>query len=317
MTSSVKDKLIFEPGVPLARSMADHWAFKLMGRMVKATTHLPSPLVASMWKRCRQNWPGKSTTSNIEVARRTPAGVPVVWLGPEESSNGVVVGLHGGAYVSGPIASQWNWMAEVQRRTSVGMAMLIYRMPPEDPYPAALEDAVNAIIAMQDGGHVVPGKWILCGDSAGGGLAIAVVSKLIEARRALPAGLVLTAPWVDLAMQNPELAVSERADGYLDRSWLSWAARLYAGGRSLEDPLLSPLFGCFRGFPPAHINVGTRDLFLPDVRRLKEKLLEANVFVHYIEQEGGIHTYPLVVRTPEAQATIASQVQWIRKTLAV
>jgi acetyl esterase/lipase len=317
MTLIIKDKLIFERGVPVARSTADRWTFKMMGRMVRATAHLPSPLVASLWKRSRQNWPGKAITSTIEVARTMPANVPVVWLAPQQSPQGVVIALHGGAYVSGPMESQWNWMTEVQKRTSAAMAMVIYRMPPEDPHPAALEDAVNAIITMQESAQLVSGKWILFGDSAGGGLAVAVLNKLIEARRALPAGLLLTAPWVDLAMKNPDLEASEPADGFLHRSWLGWAARLYAGGRSLEDPSLSPLFGSFQGFPSTHINVGTRDLFLPDVRRLKQKLLEANVLVHYIEQEGGIHTYPLLLKTPEAQATIASQVQWIRKTLAI
>jgi acetyl esterase/lipase len=317
MTQIIKSKLVFEPGVSIARSMADRWGFKLLGRMVKATVHLPSPLVASVWKRSRQNWPGKAITSNLEVVRTMQGNVPVVWLAPKQCSNGAVVELHGGAYVGGPIAPQWNWMTEVQKRTSVAMAMVIYRMPPEDPYPAAPEDVMNAIIAMQDSGQIAPGKWILSGDSAGGGLAVAVVSKLIEARRALPAGLLLTAPWVDLAMKNPQLEASEQADGYLHRSWLGWAARLYADGRCLEDPSLSPLFGSFQGFPSTHINVGTRDLLLPDVRRLVQKLLEANVSVHYIEQEGGIHTYPLVLKTPEARATVASQVQWIEKTLAV
>lgn len=317
MTSITKDKLISEPGVLVARSIADRWAFKLLGRMVRASAHLPSPLIARGWRRNRQNWPGKAITSRIEVIRTTPANVPVVWLAPKNAANGAVVALHGGAYVSGPVAQQWQWMAEVQKHAAVAMAMLIYRMPPEYPHPAALEDAVNAIAAMQEGGHLRAGKWILFGDSAGGGLALAVVRRLIEAGRALPAGLLLTAPWVDVAMKNPELEASERADGFLHRSWLGQAARLYAGGRSLDDPSLSPLFGSFQGFPPAHINVGTRDLFLPDVRRLTQKLLEANVFVHYIEQAGGIHTYPLLLKTPEARATIASQAQWIRTTLGV
>jgi hypothetical protein len=76
----------------------------------------------------------------------TPADVPVVWLSPKQSSSGVLIGLHGGAYVSGPVASEWDWMTEVQKQTSVAMGLVIYRMPPEHPYPAALEDAVNAIV---------------------------------------------------------------------------------------------------------------------------------------------------------------------------
>ncbi len=309
------ENLVFERGVAITRSKADSGAYKLAGRVVRAMARLPSPIPVWLWKRARQNWPGKSVLSRLEVARSRPGNVPVVWLAPQQSADGVVVGLHGGSYISGPIASQWEWMADVQKRTSVAMAMVIYRMPPQWPYPAALDDSVNAIIAMQDDCDLPAGKWILFGDSAGGGLALAVVSRLIEAGRELPAGLLLTAPWVDIAMSNPELEASERADGFLHRSWLGWAARLYANGHSLEDPLLSPLFGSFRGFPPTHLNVGTRDMFLPDVRLLKEKLLAADVSVHYIEQEGGIHTYPLLLKTPEAQATVASQAEWIKRRL--
>ena len=315
MTSPTADKLVFETGVPGARSIADRWIYKFAGRVVRTMARLSSATLLSLWKRGRQNWPGKAITSCIEVLQTTPGNVPVVWLAPGHSSNGVIVQLHGGAYVSGPMARQWNWMAEVHKRTSAAMAMLLYRMPPDHPYPAALDDAVNAILDMQKSGHLVAGKWILCGDSSGGGLALAVVSRLIEMHCAPPAGLLLTAPWVDLAMNSAELDASERSDGFLHRSWLGWAARLYAGGRSLEDPLLSPLFGSFKGFPPVHINIGTRDMLLPDVRRLRDKLLAADVFVHYMEQDGGIHTYPFLLETREAQATVALQVKWIKRTL--
>ncbi len=313
---SSTDNLVVEAGVPITRSIADRWPYKLFGRIMRGLMRLPSPVAANMWKRSRQNWPGKDITTNIDTTQATPGNVPVVWLAPKHSASGVMVCLHGGAYISGPLATEWSWMAEILKSTSVAVAAIIYRMPPDDPFPAALDDAVNAIAAMQDRGELVPDKWILSGSSAGGGLALAVVIKLIEMRRALPAGLLLNAPWVDIAMNNPDIEESERADGLLHRSWLGWTARLYANGHDLNDPLLSPLFGAFEGFPPTHVNVGTRDMFLPDIRRLKQKLLDAGAFVHYIEQEGGIHTYSLVLKTPEAQATFASQVKWIGRTLA-
>lgn len=279
--------------------------------------HLPSPMAANMFKRSRQNFPGKAVTSKIDVTQSAPVGVPVVWLEPKQSTNGVVLCLHGGGYISGPVSAEWDYLAELQKRSSIATAAVIYRMPPDDPFPAALDDAVNAISAMQDSGELRPGKWILSGSSAGGGLALAVVAKLLEARRDPPAGLLLNAPWVDLAMNNPEIEASERADPLLDRTWLGWTARLYAGDRPLEDPFLSPIFGDFGGFPATHLNVGTRDMFLPDVRRLKQKLLDAGGSVHYIEQEGGMHTYPLVPGLPEAQATIALQVKWVNTIFSI
>jgi monoterpene epsilon-lactone hydrolase len=112
-------------------------------------------------------------------------------------------------------------------------------------------------------------------------------------------------------MANPQLLASEHADGFLNRSWLAKAATLYANGCRLEDPRLSPLSGSFEGFPAVHMNVGTRDMLLPDIRRVVEKLSEANVLVHYIEPPGGIHTYPVLLTTPEAIATSSSQIAWI------
>jgi len=306
-----------EVGVSIERSLADHWAYRLLGRVIRIIVcRLPSPWVASLFKRARLNRPGEAVSSATEVIHATAGHVPVVWLSPGQQHNGVLVKLHGGAYVSGPIGNEWTFLDNLQKRCSMAAAMVIYRMPPEHPFPAALEDALIAIIAMQKSGGLREGEWILSGDSAGGGLALAVVSRMIALGRALPAGLVLTAPWVDIAMNNPAIEASERADGLLSRAWLGWAARQYAGDRTLEDPLLSPIFGSFAGFPPVHINIGTRDIFLPDVRQLKQNLLDAGVRVHYIEQEGGTHAYPVAVHTPEAQATIRSQVEWIERMIA-
>ena len=141
-------------------------------------------------------------------------------------------------------------------------------------------------------GELTDGRWTLAGDSAGGGLALATVRTLRANGCPLPAGLLLTAPCVDLAMTNPDLDASEPTDPFLRRGWLLWAGRLYAAGTPLEDPALSPINGSFAGFPPVHLNVGTRDLFLPDVRRLRDALQRAGVPVGYVEQQGALHTYP-------------------------
>ncbi|MCW3014160.1 MAG: mlhB, partial [Solirubrobacterales bacterium] len=152
------------------------------------------------------------------------------------------------------------------------------------------------------------------GGSAGGGLALATHRALLDRGADGPSGLLLTAPWVDLVLAAPELAASEKADGFLRRSWLGWAARLYAAGTPLDDPRLSPIHASFAGFAPAaHLDVGTHDLFLPDVRRLRDKLAAAGVDVTYVEQPGGRHTYPLFLERPEAQATVAAQARWLRR----
>jgi acetyl esterase/lipase len=189
-------------------------------------------------------------------------------------------------------------------------------MPPRHPQPAALQDVVSAVTAMHASGELPSGRWVLAGDSAGGGLALAAAQALRDSGGPLPAGLVLTAPWVDLEMANPELDASDPTDPILSRSLLGWSARLYANGLALDDVRLSPINGSMSGLPPVHLNVGTRDLLRPDVRRLRNALQEAGVPVTWIEQEGGIHTYPQQVDTPEAQWTIQSQVAWLGRMLA-
>ncbi|NTW39840.1 MAG: alpha/beta hydrolase [Cellulomonadaceae bacterium] len=242
--------------------------------------------------------------------------MPVTWLQAAKRSNGVVVFLHGGAYLGGPLEQQWRWLLEIARRVDVAAVAIRYRMPPKHPFPAALDDAGTAIRAMRDAGEIDDGNWVLSGDSAGGGLALATTRTLKDDHGILPAGLVLTAPWVDLEMRSPELLAQVPQDAFLHPLWLGRAARAYAGGVPLSDPRLSPINGSFTGFPPTHLNVGTRDLFLTDVRRLARALEVAGVPVQCIEQDGGMHTYVQDIVTPEARWTIASQSAWLSQLLS-
>ena len=239
-------------------------------------------------------------------------GVPVTWLAPELASEGVLVFLHGGGYFAGPDRGQWAWVAEVQRRTGLAAVMVLYRMPPRHPFPAALDDALSAIGALCATDQIRDGRWILSGDSAGGGLALVATQARRDAGEPLPAGLLLTAPWVDVAMEHPDTACPEREDLAVGRSILRWGAERYADGVPLDDPRLSPLNASMHGLPPVHLNVGAEDLFLADDRRFCAALEAAGVDVASIEQAGAGHVYPHRTTTPEAEWTIRSQVSWIR-----
>jgi len=223
--------------------------------------------------------------------------------------------LHGGAYTAGPNRGQWAWLAEMQRRTGFAAAMVLYGMPPRHPFPAALDDALAAVHDLCATGTLTDGRWVLGGDSAGGGLVLAVAHALRDAGHALPAGLVLTAPWVDLAMEHPDTWRDLSPAFEAGRSILRWAAELYADGVPLDDPRLSPLNGSMHGLPPVHVNVGTGDPFLGDVRRLRGALEAAGVAVDSVEQDGASHTYPQQIITPEAEWTMRAQARWIRDRL--
>jgi acetyl esterase/lipase len=298
--------------VPLGPSLADDPKLKFAGKMLGLWPYIPRPLRDRLLPAIQPTgWSAKKVPPSIRVSRRSAGEVPTTWLGEAPALRGSLVYVHGGAYIFGPFQDQWEWLTEIHLRSGLAAAAILYRMPPRHPFPAALEDSVNAITAMHAEGDLADGSWVLAGDSAGGGLALATAQALRDAGGPMPAGLMLTAPWTDLEMNNPELDVSEASDSLLRRKWLRWAARLYSDGVPLDDPSLSPINGSMAGLPPVHLDVGTRDLFRPDVHRLRVKLQEADVDVTFIEQEGGVHGYPQKTTTPEAEWTIRSQAQWL------
>lgn len=288
---------------------AAQFAQKLAGLVL---TNLPGPLLNLLLRGMRQERPPRKLRRSVTVSTDRPDGVPVTWLAPERVDNGAVVYLPGGLYVAGPVAQQWNWLGEIQRRTNLATALISYRKPPQHPHPAALDDAIAAILASHRRGELIDGRWILAGDSAGGHLAIAACQRLRDTDGPMPAGLLLTAPLVDMEMANLDTAAAIKADPTSTDSTFWWGFKLYAGDTPLHDPTLSPINASVDRLPPVHLNIGTRDLFLYDVRRMREKLQHAGVDVTYIEQQDAKHTYPLRAHTPEAQWTTDDQVRWIQ-----
>lgn len=285
---------------------------KLSGLVV---TKLPRPLLAMMLRGMRQERPPKAAGIDVEVSRTIHRGVAVTWLAHQDRDAGVVVYLPGGLYVAGPVVPQWKWLAELQRRTGVAAATVCYRKPPEHAHPAALNDAVAAIRTLHENGELADGTWVLAGDSAGGHLALAACQQLRDTGGPLPAGLLLTAPLVDMEFAHPPTAAAIRADPTSTDATFWWAFKLYADRTPLRDPSLSPINAPLDDLPPVHLNVGTRDLFLYDNRRLVEGLRGCGVAVTYIEQQGAAHAYPLRTHTPEAQWTIRDQIRWLQTIL--
>jgi len=301
----------------LADARTDSPMLYIAGAVFDGASHLPSRWTEAVLASLSNRLPGQAIRKRVAVSDTVIAGVPVVWMNRDSRANGVIVYVHGGAYVVGPNPSDWDWIAELTRRTSMASVTILYGMPPDHPFPAALDDAVHAIGALLDAGLLARDRWILAGVSAGGGLALTTLRTLIdEGKGPPPAGLLLEAPWVDLRLAGPQVAAAEKADPVLHRTWLAWSARQYAHGVPLDDPRLSPVLAPVGGFPPARIDVGTRDLFLPDDRVLRHHLVAAGVPVDYHEQRGGMHCFALDVTQPDAQCAIAQQVQWIEARLA-
>ena len=237
-------------------------------------------------------------TTRVEIA-----GAAAYELVPEHVTDPgaapVVVELHGGALVSGGGELAWRASAPAAVRRDAVTWAVDYRMPPEHPFPAALEDCLavyREAVARRGAGRVV-----VSGFSAGGNLAAALVLRAREEDLAVPAGLVLLSPALDLTESGDSFRTLRGVGGLAP---MPLANRLYAGGRDLAHPHLSPLFGDVTGFPPTFVQSGTRDLFLSNAVRMHRRLLDAGVPVELRVLEAGGHG-GFGGATPEDEALLA------------
>jgi monoterpene epsilon-lactone hydrolase len=196
------------------------------------------------------------------------AGLAAEWLRPEGArTDGLLLYLHGGAYVQGSVRTHRALAARLALSSQTSACIVDYRLAPEHPYPAAVDDAVRAYAALQ---QAHPGRPIaLAGDSAGGGLAVATALRLRDEGLAAPAALALLSPWTDLTLGNPTHRSKASVDPFFpDSQALSLAARAYAGANDLKTPLISPQFADLGGLPPTLIHVGELEALLDDSRLL-------------------------------------------------
>ncbi|MDH4167101.1 MAG: alpha/beta hydrolase [Gammaproteobacteria bacterium] len=204
------------------------------------------------------------------------------------TTRGTVLYLHGGAYCVGSPATHRAITSHLARRTAARVFVADYRLAPEHPFPAAVDDAVAAYRALLRDGCST-GHSAIIGDSAGGGLALATALRLRDLGEPLPAALVLFSPWVDLG--TPDRGVEPAGEAMLSRAWTAECARLYLGGRDSSDPLASPINGELRGLPPTLVQVGQDELLLPDARRLHSALAAAEVPVELQEYPRRWHVF--------------------------
>lgn len=206
----------------------------------------------------------------------TLAGMDAAWmrLSREHRRRRVILYCHGGGYTSGGLGFSKVLAAKLTRATGMDTLAFDYRLAPEHPYPAAVEDALTAWGHLESLG-IAPGDIVLAGDSAGGNLALVLCLKLREAGRGLPGALLLMSPWTDMTASGESLRGRAGIDPVLTPEYMYAVREAYAGGLDPSDCLLSPLFADFAGFPPALIQVGTHEILYSDAERLAERMLAA------------------------------------------
>jgi acetyl esterase/lipase len=209
--------------------------------------------------------------NDVEVKRLEIGRIPTAWVIPAEAKQDkVVLHLHGGGYVLGSIEGYQMMCILMAKTLKMKVLLPEYRLAPENPFPAAVEDAAQAYRWLLALGYQSK-DIIVSGDSAGGGLSLAAVMSLRDAGDPLPAAVVCMSPWADLTFKGRSYSAKKKAEVMLREDTLREWAAAYAGGENASHPLLSPIYGNFRAFPPLLIQVGSDEILLDDSIMLAEK----------------------------------------------
>ncbi|MFC4605675.1 alpha/beta hydrolase [Rhodococcus kronopolitis] len=202
----------------------------------------------------------------------------LVTVGATERNRAVLY-LHGGGFTLGSLATHRSLAAHLSRESGAAVYVLDYRRAPEDPHPAALDDATEAYLELLSEHGYDPDRVAVAGDSAGGGLSLATARALVDRHGVRPAALGLIAPWVNPGARD---APRER-DLVVNAAWSVAASTAYLGDGSVTDPGYAPLLGDLAGLPPTMVHVGTTELLHPQAVELVEKLRAAGVRVEFTE----------------------------------
>jgi acetyl esterase/lipase len=247
------------------------------------------------------------TTPTRPAERLRPPGV---------RTDAAVLYLHGGGYVIGSPSSHRHLAAAIARAAGVQALLLDYRLAPEHPFPAALDDALAAYQWLQTQG-VAPNRIIVAGDSAGGGLTMATLLAVRDRKLPRPAGGVCISPWVDLTCSGASYATRASADPIVTREGIEMMAQAYVGSGDRKAPLVSPLFADLHDLPPLLIQVGSDEVLLDDALVLGRRALAAGVTVQVEEWPTMIHVWHwFLSMLDEAERAVAGIGDFVRKRVA-
>jgi epsilon-lactone hydrolase len=215
----------------------------------------------------------------VESLPAAIGSVPAEWLVPKEATaSAVLLYLHGGSYCAGSIDSHRALAANLARATGVRGLIIGYRLAPEHPFPAGIDDAAAIYRELLATGFASD-KIVVAGDSAGGGLSLALLLRLRDQGTALPAAVACLSPWTDLSGSGGSHETKASEDVVLSSAHLAQAAQLYLAGEDPRTPLASPLFADLRGLPPLLVHAGGDEVLLDDATGLAERARAAGVDV--------------------------------------
>ena len=248
---------------------------------------------------------GGSIPNTVSTIPQTINGVPCEWVTLEDTDqNRVLLYLHGGGYVLGSPDSHRYLAWKLAEASGMRVLVVDYRLAPENPFPAAVDDATNCYRWLLDDGFN-PKYIAIGGDSAGGGLAAATMVQLKNLGLPQPNCGILLSPWTDLSLSGPSIESNADADVMLTRGALEGMATHYLGERDRKAPLASPLFADLTGLPPLLIHVGSTEMLLSDAEQLAQKLTE----------HGGNSTLEIWPKMPHVFQMFGSRIPEGRKAI--
>ena len=251
----------------------------------------------------------------VTIKTQTIEGMKSEWLIPEGANpEKIILYVHGGGYVSGSCSDHRGFVSKFAKSTGVTNLTYEYRLAPENPFPAALDDSVKIYLGLLASGYR-PENIIIAGESAGGGLCLATLLALKERSITMPVAAVAISPWTDLTCSSDSYKTKNRVSPAPLNSWLVFS-KYYAGTAKPDMPLVSPLFGDLAGLPPILINSGVDDELFEDGEKFAGKAREAGVDVTFKKGTGMVHCYPLLAPMfPEATEAMNEIVKFIKNHL--
>jgi len=230
---------------------------------------------------------------DAKVEKVDAGGVPSEWvMAPGCDTGRAILYLHGGGYAIGSLNTHRRLAYDISAASAAKVLLIDYRLAPEHPFPAAIDDAAAAWRWLLQQGFAA-NRLAIAGDSAGGGLTIATLVNLRDKKLGLPACAVAISPWVDLEGLGNSLTTRSAQDPMVQKDSLLWMAKMYLNGKDAKTPLAAPLHADLKGLPPTLVQVGTAETLLDDAIRIAEKMHVAGVDARLAIWPNQLHVFPL------------------------
>lgn len=230
---------------------------------------------------------------DARVEKVDAGGVPSEWvMAPGCDTGRAILYLHGGGYAIGSLNTHRRLAYDISVASTAKVLLIDYRLAPEHPFPAAIDDAAAAWRWLLQQGFAA-NRMAIAGDSAGGGLTIATLVNLRDQKLSLPACAVAISPWVDLEGVGNSMTTRSAQDPMVQKDGLLWMAKMYLNGKDSKTPLAAPLHADLKGLPPTLVQVGTAETLLDDAIRIAEKMHAAGVDARLAIWPNQLHVFPL------------------------